>query len=720
MTRLNPIRPPFSLRLRTALAGGILSGLAVPTVATAEDLPAEFGYVSYDAGDIVVTGQRDDYVVTDSRTATKTETPVLDTPQAITIITARQIEDQAIRAISDLARLVPGVSAGQGEGNRDQITLRGNNSTADFFVDGLRDDVQQYRSFYNLDRVEILKGSNALIFGRGGGGGVVNRVTKSPQAGQGFVDLAVSVDTFAAAYGAIDVNQALTGDIGVRLNAYYETLANHRDSFGGDRWAINPVVRVDLDAANHVTIGYEHVDDARTTDRGIPSLNGRPLPGFRNTFFGISGVNRTEFTGDAVRAQSSHVLTDTLTVTTNWLYGDYTKYYQNVFASSAVRTGGTGSVVDVQAYRESGPRQTFVGQANLIWKARFGGVDHVLLFGGEVTRQDSRSDRINGFFRGGLASANRTATVALGDPFRPPVPQFVAGPTGNGNRSTRADLDQFSLYLQDQLSITDDIQLIAGVRYDEFSLAVTDNFTRGTVARVDRVWSPRAGLVVKPSANASLYASWSRSFLPQSGDQFSTLDATRATLAPEEFTNYEIGAKWEVTRQLFLTAAAFILDRTNSRAAGPVPGTVVLTGAQRSQGFELAATGTVRPGWQVTFGYGYTDASIRSGDNAGHRVGQVPRHTLSVWNRYQATPRLGLGLGVTYQSDSFTSISNAVTLPGFARVDAALFYKLSDRIEAQVNVENILNATYFPVAHNDNNISTGAPPSARFTLKARF
>ncbi|MGQ0589043.1 MAG: TonB-dependent receptor, partial [Sphingosinicella sp.] len=176
---------------------------------------------------------------------------------------------------------------------------------------------------------------------------------------------------------------------------------------------------------------------------------------------------------------------------------------------------------------------------------------------------------------------------------------------------------------------------------------------------------------------------------------------------------------------LLLSAALYQLDRTNTRAPGPNPGQVVVTGEQRSRGLELEVSGQLRPNWQLSFGYALQDAEIRrttSAAPAGREVPQVPRHQLGLWTRYDLSPRFGfgLGLGLHHQSRSFASISNAVELPAFTRVDAAIFFRLAEGIEAQVNVQNVLDETYFPTAHNDNNITTGAPIGARGTLRVRF
>lgn len=726
---MNHQRLPLRFASVTALSTSLfaLSALAcaAPALAQsgiADNVPASMDAAAYvvENNDILVTGAREGYAVMATSSGTKTDTPIVDIPQSISVISADQIDDQAIRSVADLVRMVPGVTPGQGEGNRDQVTLRGNNSTADFFTDGLRDDVQQFRSFYNVDRVEVLKGSNAMIFGRGGGGGVINRILKGPDAANTFGAATASLDSFGAWYGSVDLNTPIGDSAAARLNGFYEELDNHRDAFAGHRWAINPTVALAL-GSSRILLGYEHAEDDRVVDRGIPSRAGRPLDGFDDTFFGAVGVNRAGFNGDTIRARTTHELSDSLTLSTNLLYGDYSKYYRNVFTSSAVRTVNGVNVVDMQAYQESSTRETLIGQANLTWRTRLLDMDHVLLFGVEATRQDGRSQRINGFFGAtGVAAANRTATVALTDPFLTPTPRFVAGPSANGNSAATVSLDQLSVYAQDQIDLTSQLQFIAGLRYDRFSLDVGNVFTGASFGRTDELWSPRVGLVFKPDANSSIYTSWSRSYLPQSGDQFSTLDATRATLAPERFDNYEIGAKWNVTPSLFVTAAGYVLDRSNTRATGPLPGTVVLTGQQRSKGIELALTGRVLPQWQVSAGYGYTEARVRAGDTAGRQVAQVPHHVVSLWNRYEATDHLGLGLGLIHQSKSFANISNTVVLPSFTRVDAAIFYRIADGIEAQLNVENLLGADYYAVAHNDNNITPGAPTNVRLTVKFGF
>jgi catecholate siderophore receptor len=709
------------------------TALALILVAPGAAFAAEEGG---DAGEtIIVTGQVDGYRTVETTSGTKTNTPILDVPQSISVVTAEQLRDQSIRSVADLVRLFPGITSGQGEGHRDQITLRGNNSTADFFVDGLRDDVQYFRSFYNIDRVEAHKGPNATIFGRGGGGGIINRITKGALADQTLIAGSASVDSFGAYALSGDINVGF-GAAALRLNAFYEELNNHRDAYDGNRYGINPVVGLTLGERVKLQLGYEYVNDERVVDRGIPSAGilgtpsvgiignpSGPLRGFRDTFFGVEGVSESDFEAHVVTFRSETELSDQLTLSTQSLYGDYDKVYTNVFAATAI--GGTvaAPTLSLEAYRDPTTRKTLISQGNLQWRGQTGSIGHVILAGVEYTKQETTNQRINGFFDSvlvGQTSSDRRRVngIALSNP---PVIPPVTFRAGAGNRSVATDLKQVSVYLQDQISFGDAVDLIAGLRYDNLKLGFTNVAGNVSFARTDDLWSPRVGLVVKPASNASVYVSYTKSFLPQSGDQFLTLDASLATLEPETFDNYEIGAKWDIKPGLTATVAVYRLDRGNTRAV--VNNVTVLTGSQRSSGFELGISGRITPAWQTAIGYAYTKAEITERTAAapvGRAIGQVPRHQVSLWNRYDISDRLGLGLGVYHQAKSFTTISNLVALPAYTRVDAAVYFKITDNIDAQINVENLTNATYFPVAHNDVNISTGAPINGRFGVNVKF
>jgi len=227
-----------------------------------------------------------------SSTAFGQSSPQPDIPQSLTIIDTDQIRNQAFTSIGDITRYTPGLTISQGEGHRDAIIIRGQQTTADFFQDGVRDDVQYFRPLYNVEQVEILRGSNALLFGRGGTGGIINRVTKKANTGENFTGLTASLDSFGAYSGAIDTNYNLSETAGIRLNAFYEELNNHRDFFDGRRFGFNPTAGFELNDRTSLDLSYEYLEDDRIVDRGVPSQNVNngpdiPLEGFENTFFGI-------------------------------------------------------------------------------------------------------------------------------------------------------------------------------------------------------------------------------------------------------------------------------------------------------------------------------------------------------------------------------------------------------------------------------------------------
>jgi catecholate siderophore receptor len=701
--------------------------LAVPASLAAK--PAIIDqYAALEGDAIIVTGKADGYRTVETTSGTKTNTPILDVPQSISVLTSSQLRDQAIYSISDAVRGIPGLSAGQGEGNRDQITFRGNNSTADFFVDGLRDDVQYFRSLYNVDRIEVHKGPNAMIFGRGGGGGVLNRITKGALENETQGLATVALTSFGNWSAQGDINLPV-GVAAIRLNAFYESLKNHRDIFGGERYGVNPTIGAALSDTTKVELGYEYVYDARVADRGIASAfagtiatPAGPADNLRDRFFGTAELNSANIKAHLIRFRSVTKLSDALTFSTQGFYGDYDKVYSNAFAVTPISAGG--ATVGLEAYRDPTKRQTFIAQSNLEWRVETSAVSHLILAGVEYTTQNSGNERINGFFDPNqLSAASRRRFVPVANPIVVPPVFFVRGAAGNGNRAVTSKLTQYSAYVQDQIKIGAQFEIIAGLRYDRFKLGVANLFTAQGFNRAEGLWSPRLGVVYKPLPNASLYASYAKSYLPQSGDQFLTLDVSLQNLAPETFDNYELGAKWDILDGLTATAALYQLDRGNTRATGVAPGTTVLTGAQRTQGFEAALTGKITPQWQVSLGYAHTSAKIIRTTTAapeGRRVAQVPRHQFSLWTRYDITDYLGLGFGAYHQSRSFTTISNVSFIPAYTRFDAALFLKVNEKIKAQVNVENITNTTYFPVAHNDNNISTGAPLNARLSVSVDF
>ncbi len=668
-----------------------------------------------DSNTIVVKGGHAPDITT---SATKTATPLIDVPQSISIVSREQLDDQAVDNLNDALRYVAGVTLAQGEGHRDQVVLRGQSSTADFFLDGLRDDAQYYRPLYNIERVEVLKGANAMIFGRGGGGGVINRVSKAPHFGQPLTSASAGIDSFGAWSLAADVNQPLGDAVALRLNATYENFANHRDVYGGHFIGISPTLGVQLGEKTALVLSYEYAEDRRVTDRGVPSLGGLPITGYDQTFFGSPSINRSEVTAHIAHARIDHEFSDSLSANFTAAYATYDKFYANVLPGAA-----TASTVVLSGYNNGITRSNWVGQGNLVWKGMTGPIKHTLLIGFEAANQDTSNIRSDTRFAALVGSPTASVTVPLARTITLPAITFTA-PINQSTSQVRA----LSAYVQDQIEIGDHVQIIGGLRYDDFRLSSLNLLNGFAATRSDGKWSPRVGLIIKPQSNVSIYASYAKSFLPQAGDQFTVLAANTASLAPEEFRNLEAGIKWDISEALSFTSAVFQVDRSNTRVADPVnTGFFLLGGKSRVQGFEAALAGKIMHGWRATLGYAYQDGEIRSpiasGTTtipAGRQLDKLPHHQFSAWSRYDVTPKLGLGLGLIHQSSQFANISNAVKLPAFTRLDAAIYYDVSDRFALQLNVENLTDARYYPSAHADNNIATGEPINAKLTVRVKF
>lgn len=673
------------------------------------------------------------YAARRSSTATRTDTPLRDVPQAVTVITRELIDDLSMTGIADAVRYVPGVGMAQGEGNRETPILRGNASTADFFVNGIRDDVQYYRDLYNIDRLEVIKGPNAMIFGRGGGGGVINRVTRRAD-GDTSRELSAEGGSYDFRRVTGDLGQAFNEHVSARVAAVYEDSGSYRDHVELERYGINPTLALRTGQNTQVTLGYEYFYDERVADRGVPSLRGKPLDVDESTFFGDPSRSPTGIELNTTSMLVEHRFSPALSLRNHTLHGDYAKYYLNTFASGAVVENATTleRTFPVQSYKVRTERQNLFNQTDLVFKTQTGAIAHTLLGGVELGRQVTDNLRLTGRFADGADADTTPDTTFIAPVSAPtldlPIVDYVPGANDGDNEGTTRIA---AVYVQDQIEFSPRFQAVLGLRYDHFEVDFTDR--RAATAPQNREFeitddlvSPRAGLIYKPMPELSLYTSYTLTYLPRAGEQLASLTPANRAFDPEEFTNYEVGAKWDVRGDFALTLALYQLDRENVVLVNPVPnGPALLGDGSRARGLELGWSGRVMRRWTVAGGYAYQDGELRGTANASNAVdgatlAQLPSHTFSLWNRYDVTPRWGLGLGVYRRSDMFATTSNSVTVDGYTRVDAALFCTLTPNLQAQVNVENLLDETYFVNAHNDNNILPGSPVAVRARLTARF
>lgn len=710
--QINFIRVVREFVIRTTVnRSALLASVAILPAPALANVAAEADTQrDYLPSNIIVTGERDTYVNEDGSTATKTPTPIIDVPQAVTVITADQLEDQGVTTLNDALRFVPGVSLETGEGHRDEVFIRGQETTADFYIDGLRDDAQYYRPLYNVDRVEVLKGANALIFGRGAGGGAINRVSKTAEFGMPEYNLGAQVDTFGAYALTGDANLPASESLAFRVTGTYEEFDNHRDFYDGRFFGVSPTVTAALGPDTRLYAYYTYDDDERVVDRGLPSLDGGPLRGFDETFFGDRDYNFSDVEVHVARTRLEHDFSGAWSLNASLMYADYDKFYSNIVPSS----GTTATTTRLAGYESGTDRQNLIGQVNLIGQFDTGSLGHTLLVGAEFGSQDTDSVRNQAVFNNGT---DTSVTVPLEETIS--VPAFTLRP----QRASASELSTVSFYAQEQLDIGI-LQLIAGVRYDRFDLESTDFVANFSGSRVDERWSPRFGAILKPQDNLSIYASYAESFLPQSGDQFTVLSQQDETLEPETFENIEAGIKYAPHPELLLTAAIFRLTRSNTTAPDPAnPGLVILAGESEVDGFELGLTGEPVSGLSLSLGYAYLDGEITStttGATAGTTLQQVPEHQITAWARYDVTDRIGFGAGLTHLSEQFASMSNDVVLPSYTRVDAAVFFEATDTLSLQLNVENLFDEDYYPSAHGDNNIQPGAPLNASLGARLRF
>lgn len=644
--------------------------------------------------------------------ATRTQTPLIDVPQTVSVIGRQQIADQLFASIGDVVRYQPGITAHQGENNRDQIVIRGQSSSADFFVNGVRDDVQYYRDLYNLERVEALRGPNALAFGRGGGGGVINRVTKQAGFSPGY-EFTLQGGSYGNRRAAFDLNRPITSKLAVRANGIGEYSESFRRGVDLRRFGFSPSITFDPNEKTTLKLSYEFFRDRRTADRGITSFQGQPSDVPISTYYGNPDDSRVQANVDVISGSFERQI-GKLNIQNRITYGNYDRFYQNYVAGTV---NDAKTLVNLTAYNNSTRRRNLFNQTDMVYKLSTGGIKHTLLGGFELGRQHSNNFRNTGFFNNSTTSIQ----VAYDDPLtRIPV-IFRQSATDADNR---VHVNLASGYLQDQMRISRYFQLIGGVRFDYFDLNFHNNRNNTNLRRIDRLISPRVGAVVKPISGLSLYGSFSVSYLPSSGDQFSSLTSITQQVKPEKFTNLEAGIKWDIRSNLSFTSAIYQLDRTDTRSTDPNdPTRIVQTGSQRTNGFEVGLNGNITRNWTLTGGYAYQDAFISSATASatlGKQVAQVPHHSFSFWNKYQVSRKLAAGLGIIRRTDMFAGVDNTVTLPGYTRADAAVYYAFSERWRIQANVENLLNTRYFLNADSNTNITPGSPRSARVAFVARF
>ena len=656
--------------------------------------------------EVVVKGN---VLYSDQVNALKTPVPILDVPQTVSIVTDVDIRKQGFREIGDIIRYTPGVNTSQGEGHRDSVVFRGVRSTADFFQDGVRDDVQYYRSLYNVEQVEILRGPNALLFGRGGTGGIINRVTKKAVVGETFTAHDVGIDSFGAADIALDTNFQLENGAALRINLHSDSLANHRDHYDGNRVGFNPTMTLKVSPETTVFLSYEYADHERFIDRGIPTINGSPDESLSDIVFGNSSANVQTLEATIMRAQVEHTLSDTSKANFSFTSSSFDKLYQNIYAS-----GYDGTLVTMDGYYDPTERDNTIMSANLVNELSLGGVVHTLLIGAEFIQTDNENLRYD---------ANWSTTNDDNEIFNITRPMdFTVNSGGVAtaldyvtklNRQTASDISVTSIFIQDQIDLSDNWKLMVGGRLDDFDITVDDIKNGTSESRNDNTFSPRAGVIYKPQENVSLYLSYSESFLPRSGEQFKALSATSARLDPDVFESTEIGMKVALNENISLNAAYFDSEQVRAERDNETGETSEVRGLT-VDGFEIELKGRVVDNLNLAIAY----SDLSGETSSGGIPREIPEHTLSAFVAWEVNKKLSVGLGLTQQGESkIKDNTPGLVLPEYTRVDLSAYYQVAPNLSVQMNVENLMDELYFPHSHSTHQASVGESVNSRVSLR---
>lgn len=643
--------------------------------------------------------------------------PILNVPQTVTIITDEDILDQGFRAIADIVRYVPGVVTTQGEGHRDALVIRGVRTTADFYQDGMRDDVQYYRSLYNVDQVEVLKGPNALLFGRGGTGGLMNRVSKKALLGETFTGLNVGLDSFGAGDYAIDGNLEVNDSVAFRLNAHSDSLANHRDQYDGQRFGINPTMTFAVDAATIIDLSFEYLDHERFIDRGIPTANGAPVDALNGITYGTDGnIHTTE--ASILRGSLVHNYSDSGKINLTLAANDFNKMYQNLYVN-----GFDGTNVELKGYNDVTLRETTTISFSNVNEFDRG----TLTVGLDILDTENQNTRFNSYF-----DNQNSASSGVANSFVATNTSFQIDKDGNrtaldytSDIKTKADtdLEVTSLYLSGNIDLSDQWIMVLGARYEQVDTSIkkytvasgrsAQTTGSATTSRDDSNVSPRLGVIYKPQDNMSLYLSYSESFIPKSGEQYKSW-GSNAVLDPDVYENTELGFKYDMESGISFAISYFDQQTLKGQEDG-VGGSEVI--GMEIDGFEIGIAGQINEQNSINFGLTSVDATASAGTG---KVKEVPELTWSLWYTHQANDLFGLSFGAIYQDEQIIKSEDGPLLPDFTRIDMAMTITPTETDTVRINIENLGNETYYPHSHSTHQVSVGEFQNVRISYQKVF
>ncbi|KQZ05799.1 TonB-dependent receptor [Caulobacter sp. Root1455] len=756
-----------------AVAG--LAGLAMAPSALASAPDADMALVTAASADAAteVSGVKVDGRRVADVPSAKITAPLVDTPKSITVIPRKIIEQTAATSLTDILRNSPGITFGAGEGGQplaDRPFIRGQASGNNVFVDGVRDSGGQTREVFNLEQVEVVKGPDSAYSGRGSGGGSINLTSKSPKADD-FATGSLGVGTDAYVRATVDLNHKINDSVAVRLNLL-GTQGNTpgRKAVDFDRWGIAPSVAFGLNGPTQLVLSYYHLDGNNMPDYGIPLSTKTAQP---RTEDGILAVDPRSFYG--VRSRDyQKTKADIGTVAFDHQIGEnlgvrqvlrYSKTLNDYIVTNP-GDGGPAQLVDGSWWMKRAtktrwnPTTTIAAVTDFHGKFDTGAINHSFDLGLELSREKNLNATYTTFTTGGstcptgfsMTAANLT-NLGAGDCTLVYAPNDKDPWAGVINRSpANYNLSKTTaVYAFDTIEFGEKWLLNLGVRHDNYQSsghdysAFTQNqgvFSGGTITHRDAEWSftnYQAGLVYKPTEDSSLYVSYGTASTPPGiagGDQNSNATNGAGNLAgqvlePEDSESFEAGAKWNVfDDKLALSGAVFKTIRKNAQIQ-VLPGVYQQVGETQVQGFELGVSGNITSKWQAFGGYTYMDSELvrgaYNGVNQGDPLANTPEHTFSLFSTYRVIRALSLGGGAYYVSDSFGGNqggagggANKVYAPAYWRFDAFASYVVNDKVDLQLNVQNLGDERYIANTNGVHHANPAPGRQAILTLNVKY
>ncbi|MGL6462523.1 TonB-dependent receptor [Aeromonas hydrophila] len=638
-------------------------------------------------------------------TATRTNTPAKLVPQAIDSVKASELTAFGQPTLSEALTGIPGVNA-SGDTRFDGVNIRGFSASNDFYLDGFRDDMQYTRDLGNTERVEVLKGPAAVLYGRGSTGGIVNRVSKKPQKGLES-SVSAQVGSFDSRRLAADLNGEAGEQVQVRLNLAQEDKESFRNGVTSKRTLLAPSVNWEISDKLNWLVQYERNEHDRTPDRGIPGVNGRPADVPKEYVYSDT---RRDFIDDVAQSTRSRLTWD---INDQWQlrqqlgYTSLDSQFDNTYVTSV-----KGDQVTRSRWQQDLKANSLISNTEAEGQLQTGPVEHRLLVGFEQNWQE-RTPKLY---------QNATAIPAgnLYDPDSLPTYDGAMKLSSDANHKVRG----YGLYVQDQLSLGD-WHLLAGLRRDDFTVTSRRNdLNKEETVSVSSL-SPRLGLVWNPIEEHAFYASYSKTFTPVGGELIGITPGDKNNnLDPQHTRLYEGGVKSDwLDGRLATTLSLYRLEMYNKRSKDPLdPTKVILTGLQRTEGIELSARAQLTDELYLRGGIAIQDAEQvkADADLQGKRPMNVSRQNGELFAGYQSGKQGWFGeTGVTAVGDRFADNANTTTLPGYARFDARAGYRWQ-QWETQLSVENLTDHDYFVSATSASQIMPGTPRQLHLSAAYRF